>query len=154
MKTEIIGPNFSCLFAIYVIYLQQINCFYFLFAVEISFLPCMEQVFRIRDIFTDPDLWIRTSGSRIRIMLFFQWLPKCQQNKNFPPSSFAYYLLHLHQSSNLKSQKCGNQGFCYFFNLYKLVRIRIREAQEFLDSDTEHCMGRGVSLLCCLLNNE
>ncbi len=68
---------------------------------------------------TDPNPRIRTTELQIwiRILLFRQWLTKCQKIRFFQ-SFRAYYFLkvHLHQSSKSqkKSQNSRNQGFSYF----------------------------------------
>ncbi len=90
---------------------------------------------------TDPDLWIRTTDSGLRILLFCQWLTRCQKIYFFK-KFFAYYFLflkvHLYQSSKIKSHKIGDiKVFHTFFACWRkdpdqynywrgILRIRIR----------------------------
>jgi hypothetical protein len=54
----------------------------------------MEPAFRIRDIFADPDLRIRSTGLWIRTLLFFQWgFQDANKKKNFFPRVFGLLLV-------------------------------------------------------------
>jgi hypothetical protein len=59
------------------------------------------------DFGTDPDPRIRTRDLRSRILLFRQWLSRCQQKTIFISKVFPSHSLkvHLHQSSKIKSLK-------------------------------------------------
>jgi hypothetical protein len=74
------------------------------------------------------DPQIRTSDLQIRlwirILLFCQWLTRCQKKSFFSKFFFPFFFLRVHYNQfslfidikvKKKSQNCRNQGFSYFF---------------------------------------